>query len=207
MGLDPPVAGTAPACPEDLQASDRLVSSASRGTKMRRILWAGVEATLFRMSFHTMNGWRSLLLRCFGAKVGRRCIIRRTVRVYYPWQLTIGDMVIVGDQAEIYCLGRVTIGDQAMVSQQAYLCAGTHDYTRPDLPLVTLPIAIGKQAWVCARAFVGPGVVVGEGAVVAAGAVVVKDVAPWMIVGGNPAREIKRREMIGGSTPDHTSSV
>jgi putative colanic acid biosynthesis acetyltransferase WcaF len=88
-----------------------------------------------------------------------------------------------------------------MISQQAYLCAGTHDYTKVDLPLITLPIDIGPEAWVCARAFVGPGVKIGEGAVVAACAVVVKDVRPWMIVGGNPAKEIKARQLEGQTAP------
>jgi putative colanic acid biosynthesis acetyltransferase WcaF len=178
-------------------AEARLISSASRSTKLRRLLWVGVEMTLFRGSFHTMNGFRALLLRLFGAKIGRRCIIRRTARIYYPWLLTMGDVCILGDQAEIYNLARITIGDRAMVSQQAYLCAGTHDYTRAELPLVTMPVEVGPDAWVCARAFVGPGVKIGEGAVVAACAVVVKEVRPWMIVGGNPAKEIKKREMRG----------
>jgi putative colanic acid biosynthesis acetyltransferase WcaF len=159
------------------------------------LLWAGVEATLFRGSFHTMNGWRSFLLRLFGARVGRRCIIRRTVRTYYPWQVTIGEQCIIGDQAELYSLGKMTIGDGAMISQEAYLCAGTHDYTKASLPLVVMPVTIGSEAWVCARAFVGPGVTVGAGAVVAAAAVVVKDVEPWTVVGGNPARFIKKREL------------
>ena len=80
------------------------------------------------------------------------------------------------------------------VSQEAYLCAGTHDYTDPHMPLVALPIHIGSEAWVCARAFLGPGVTIGEGAIVAACGVVTKDVPAWTIVGGNPARFIKRRE-------------
>ncbi|MGN6371281.1 MAG: WcaF family extracellular polysaccharide biosynthesis acetyltransferase [Phycisphaerae bacterium] len=171
----------------------RLVSSATRGMKVKRLLWAGVEGTLFRWSFHTMNGWRAFLLRMFGAKVGERCIIRRTVRTYYPWNVAIGDMCILGDKAELYSLGTITIGEGAMVSQEAYLCAGTHDYADVTLPLVTPPIEIGAEAWICARAFVGPGVKVGEGAVVAACGVAVKDVEAWMIVGGNPAKVIKRR--------------
>ena len=156
-----------------------------------------VEGALFRCSFHTMNGWRSFLLRMFGARVGRKCIIRRTVRVYYPWLVEIGDRVVIGDAANIYSLGKITIGDGAMISQEAYLCAGTHDYTDPALPLVTMPINIGREAWVCARGFVGPGVSVGEGAVVAACGVVVKDVPAWTVVGGNPAMFIKKRHMKG----------
>jgi len=176
-------------------AAQRLVSSASTSTKIKRLLWSMVEATLFRYSFHTMSGWRSFLLRMFGAKVGKRCIIRRTVRVYYPWQVEIGDLVVIGDAANIYCLGKITIGDGAMISQEAYLCAGTHDYTDPALPLVTMPITIGKEAWICARAFVGPGVTVGDGAVLAACGVAVKDLPPWTIWGGNPAKLIKAREL------------
>ena len=82
-----------------------------------------------------------------------------------------------------------------MVSQEAYLCAGTHDYTDVTLPLMTLPVVVGADAWVCARAFIGPGVTVGEGAVVAACGVAVKDVEPWAIVGGNPAKFIRKREL------------
>lgn len=176
-------------------AAGRLTSSATTKTKIKRVLWALVEATMFRPSFHTMSGWRSFLLRCFGAKVGKRCIIRRSVKVYYPWNVEIGDMAIIGDQAEIYSLAKITIGQRAMVSQYTYLCAGTHDHTLLDLPMQAFPITIGRESWICAKAFVGPGVTIGEGAVVAACAVALKDVDPWNIVGGNPAKFVKMREL------------
>ncbi len=174
-------------------AEGRLVSSATTGTKIKRILWVAVETMLFRHSFHTMNGWRAFLLRLFGATVGRRCIIRRTVRIYYPWNLRMGDLCVIGDSANLYCLGKITLGDRVMVSQEAYLCAGTHDYMDAALPLLTPPITIGPDAWICARAFIAPGITVGEGGIVAACGVAVKDVAPWTIVGGNPAKLIKVR--------------
>lgn len=181
--------------PDASRAANRLVSSASRSTKIKRLLWAGVEATLFRCSFHTMNRWRCFLLRRFGARIGPRCVIRRTARIYYPWNLSMGTLCIVGDEAELYSLGKITIGDRAMISQQAYLCAGTHDHTDLALPLLTPPITIGADAWICARAFVGPNVTVGPGAIVAACAVAIKDVPPWMIVGGNPAKPLKPRTL------------
>jgi len=176
-------------------SAQRSVSSATLAMKIKRVLWAGVEGSLFRCSFHSMYGWRALLLRMFGATVGKGVRVRRTVRVYYPWNVTLGPRSIVGDGANLYSLGRIVIGEGAMVSQEAYLCAGTHDYTDLALPLVTLPIEIGPEAWVCARAFIGPGVRIGDGAVVAACAVVVKSVENWMIVGGNPAKVIKKREL------------
>jgi putative colanic acid biosynthesis acetyltransferase WcaF len=182
----------------------RLHSSATRATKVKRLLWAIVEATLFRLSFHTMSGWRCFLLRLFGAQTGTRCIIRRTVRTYYPWNLRVGDMCVIGDEVRLYCLGTVTIGSCAMISQEAYLCAGTHDYADPSLPLLTPPVQVNAHAWVCARAFIGPGVTVGEGAIVAACGVAVKDVAPWTIVGGNPAKFIGPRKYRQDSSPAGT---
>jgi putative colanic acid biosynthesis acetyltransferase WcaF len=87
------------------------------------------------------------------------------------------------------------LGQRVTISHRAHLCAGTHDYTRPDLPLVKPPIVIRDQAWICTDAFIGPGVTVGEGVVVGARAVVTKDVEPWTVVAGNPARVIKKRTL------------
>jgi putative colanic acid biosynthesis acetyltransferase WcaF len=107
----------------------------------------------------------------------------------------VGEWSAIGEHALIYNLGFVEIGSYATVSQGAHLCAGTHDYTDPAMKLLKPPILIGDEAWICADAFVGPGITVGEGAVAGARAVVVKDVAPWQIVAGNPARVIGQREM------------
>ena len=175
------------------EAAGRLTSAATKTTKIKRLIWSIVEATLFRYSFHTWSRWRAFLLRLFGAKIGRRCTIRRTSKVYYPWLLEMGDISCLGDHSEVYNLGRVVIGQRVSLSQYAYLCAGTHDYTRIDMPLVTKPITIGDDAWICAKAFVGPGVRVGAGAIVAACSVAVKDVPAWTIAAGNPAKPVKPR--------------
>ncbi|HTV47058.1 MAG TPA: WcaF family extracellular polysaccharide biosynthesis acetyltransferase [Phycisphaerae bacterium] len=175
------------------QAVLRIVSAVPRAWKIKRLLWSMVQAIFYRLSFHTWSGWRCFLLRFFGAKVGVHCTIRRTSRVYYPWLLEIGDLSSFGDYAEIYNLAQVTIGSRVTISQEAYLCAGTHDYTRLSMPLVTAPINVGDDAWICARAFVGPGLNVGDGAVVSAGAVVMKNVPAWTIVVGNPAVPVKER--------------
>lgn len=110
-----------------------------------------------------------------------------------PWNLKIGDYAGVGDRVVLYALGSIQIGSFATVSQGAHLCAGTHDYNDPTLPLLKVPIKIGVGAWICADAFVGPGVTVGDGAIVGARAVVMKDVTPNTIVAGNPAKKIKDR--------------
>ena len=162
--------------------------------KIGRVLWMMVGATLFRPSFHNWYGWRRMLLRCFGARIGRDVRIRPTARVEIPWNLEIGDGTAVGDHAILYSLGSIRIGRGATVSQYAHLL-GTHDYTDPAFPLLRPPIAIGDQAWIAAEAFVGPNVTVGPRAVVGARAVVVKDVPADQIVAGNPAKFIKARTL------------
>jgi putative colanic acid biosynthesis acetyltransferase WcaF len=117
------------------------------------------------------------MLRLFGAKIGRSVHIYPSVRIAIPWNLTVKDEVGIGNGVILYSLGPIDIGSRATVSQFAHLCAGTHDYTRADMLLIKSPISVGDGAWICADAYVGPGITVGEFAVVGARAVVVKPVA------------------------------
>jgi putative colanic acid biosynthesis acetyltransferase WcaF len=174
--------------------SNRRASKYTFGELFYRSLW-GIGQGLFRLSPRPCFGWRRFVLRCFGARVGRHVHFYPSTRIYFPWNLVIGDWSAIGEDALVYNLGPVTIGRQVTISHRAHLCAGTHDYRRPDLPLLKPPIVVGDQAWVCADAFIGPGVSVGEGAVVGACAVAVADVLPWTVVAGNPARFIKKRQL------------
>lgn len=176
-------------------AAARNISPVPTTWKIRRLIWSVVQGTLYRYSFHNWSNWRAILLRLFGAKIGETCTIRRTSRVYYPWLLEMGDLGCLGDDVVVYNLGAVRLGARSSLSQEAYICAGTHDYTSLAMPLVTAPITVGADAWICARAFIGPGVNVGDGAVVGACAVVIRDVPPWVVVAGNPARVVKKRKM------------
>jgi putative colanic acid biosynthesis acetyltransferase WcaF len=175
-------------------AANRQAVKYSGAETFRRLLWL-VGQWLFRLSPRPLFGWRRLVLRCFGAQVGAHVNTYPSTRIYFPWNLCVGEWSALGEGVFIYNLGPVSIGRQVTVSHRAHLCAGTHDYTRADMALLKPSLGIQDQAWVCAEAFIGPGVVVGEGAVVGARAVVVKDVAPWTVVGGNPARVIKKREV------------
>jgi putative colanic acid biosynthesis acetyltransferase WcaF len=114
--------------------------------------------------------------------------------IYYPWNLVIGDDSSIGEWALVYNLGKVTVGERTSISQRVHLCAGTHDYRDPKMPLLKPAIFIGDEVWVCADAFIGPAVEIEQRAIVAAASVVVKNVAAGLIVGGNPARVIKIRE-------------
>lgn len=168
-------------------------SSHSLSNKLGRVVWGCVWLTLFRPSPSVLFGWRRWILRCFGAQVGTNARIHNDVRIWAPWNLVVGDEVAIAHGVDCYCVDQISIGRHATVSQYAYLCSASHDVTDPFMTLTTAPITISDQAWVCAGAFIGPGVVLGQGAVAGAHAVVMKSVAPWKIVVGNPAKVIKDR--------------
>jgi putative colanic acid biosynthesis acetyltransferase WcaF len=173
-------------------ARNRQEAKYTLAEQFKRVLWS-LAWPLFRFSPRILFGWRNLLLRLFGAKIGRNVHIYNSATIYFPWNLEVGDWSAIGEHAFIYNLGFIRIGRNVTISLRAHLCAGSHDHTDPALPLLKPPIFVGDQAWICADAFVGPGVTVGEGAVVGARAVVVKDVESWQIVAGNPARFIQQR--------------
>lgn len=176
-------------------ARNRKQAKYTAGELVRRAAW-GLAKPLFRFSPRTFFGWRNMLLRLLGARIGEQVHIYGTAQVYFPWNLEIGDWSAIGEHAIIYNLGMVRIGRHVTVSQRAHVCAGTHDYTDAALPLLKPPIVIEDQAWICADAFVGPGVTVGEGAVAGARAVIMRNVEPWAVMAGNPARKIKQRVLV-----------
>lgn len=191
----PDAAGNAgPSGPLSVRVSQQECPSPhSFQNKLGRVAWAIVAAVCFRLSPRICYGWRRFWLRLFGAQIGINARIAPTARIWAPWNLTVGTEVSIAHEAEVYCVAPISIGDHATVSQGAMLCAATHDIADPHMRLVMKPIHVAAQAWVCARAFVGPGVTVGEGAVVGACAVTMRDVEPWAVVIGNPARFLKRR--------------
>ncbi|MEM6560823.1 MAG: WcaF family extracellular polysaccharide biosynthesis acetyltransferase [Planctomycetota bacterium] len=164
------------------------------GQNVKRVLWMATARTLFRLSFHNWYGWRRMLLRVFGATVGKHVRVRPSAHIEIPWNVEIGDHAMVGDEAILYSLGKITIGKRVVISQYAHLCAGTHDFNDPEFPLIRPPITIGDEAWVAADAFVGPNVSIGTRAIVGARSSVFRDIPAGKIAGGNPAKVIRDRE-------------
>ncbi len=168
-------------------------------SKIARALWNIVWLILFRPTpdwgFGFFVWWRIALLRLFGAKIGKHCVVRNSAKIWQPWNLELGDWVAISEACDIYSVDKIRIGDRSTISRDVFLCCASHDVTSPIMELTYAPITIGHDAWVAGRAIVLPGISVGDGAVVAAGAVVTKNVDPWMVVGGNPAGLIKPRQL------------
>ena len=175
-------------------ADNRAAQKYPPRVQVMRLAWA-VGGILFRIIPRPFYAPRRVLLRLFGANIGLHVNIANTATIYFPWNLEIGDWSAIGEHAYIYNLGRITIGEKTTISQRAHLCAGSHEYRDPAMPLLTPPISVGDQAWICADAFVGPNVIVGDGSVIGARAVVCRDVDPQVVVVGNPATVIGTREL------------
>lgn len=163
--------------------------------KIKRRVWSITATFLFRpFGLPQLNHWRVLLLKMFGAKIGKGSVVYSSARVLAPWNLIMGDYSVLGPYVKLH-IDKTTLGSKVTVSQGAYLCSGSHDITDINKPFISSPIVLHDFVWIAAEAFIGPGVTVNEGAVVGARAVVFKDVDPWTVVGGNPAKFIKKREI------------
>lgn len=137
--------------------------------------------------------WKNFLLRLFGAKIAKTALVYPSAKIYYPANLVMGEYACISSDVDCYNVALISIGDNATISQRAFLCTASHDISDPLHHLITSPIIIHDQAWVAAEAFVSMGVTIGQGAVVGARACVFKDVEPWTVVGGNPAKFLKKR--------------
>ncbi len=175
---------------------DTQRSPYTRREYLGRYTWRMVEKVFFRFPWPRRMRVQRWLLRKFGATQNGH--VDRTVRVWHPWLLEVSSLTVLSERVTVYNLAPVRIKHQTVVSQDVFFCAGTHDYRDPTLPLVRderAAISVGAGVWICAGAFIGPGVSIGDNSIVAARSVVVKDVPPNVIVGGNPAKVIGPRPM------------
>jgi putative colanic acid biosynthesis acetyltransferase WcaF len=164
------------------------------GPAPKRALWYLVEVLFFK-SMLPFSPLKVALLRAFGAKVGLGVVIKPHVRIKYPWFLTIGDHVWIGEDVWIDNLGAVNIGAHCCLSQGAMLLCGNHNYKLRTFDLIVGDITLEEGVWIGAKAVVCPGVVCGSHAVLSVGSVAQKDLKPYTIYSGLPATAIRSREI------------
>ena len=171
----------------------------SGSIKIKRVVWNITAAFLFRPFITPVfRKWRIALLRLFGAKVEWDANVYASVKIWAPWMLQMGHRACLGPEVICYNQDWVVLENEAVVSQYSYLCTAGHDVNMmntADKSLITAPIILKSKSWIGARSFIGMGVEIGEGAVVGATASVYKSVEPWCVVGGNPAKVIKKRTL------------
>jgi putative colanic acid biosynthesis acetyltransferase WcaF len=163
------------------------------GDRLLRLLWEFAWFVFCKWTPKPLSPWRVFWLRLFGAKIHGTPFVHQRARIEIPWNLTLHDRACLGDRVNAYALGEIEIGPRATVAQEVYLSTGTHDFARPEIPLVTAKITIGEDAFIGARAFIMPGVTIGARSVIGACSVVTGDVPPNVMAAGNPCRVLRAR--------------
>ena len=173
----------------------RESTHASPKERIMERVWEVARAMLFLSSPWFARRWRNRVFQLFGGKSSADVSLARKCRLDFPWKIEIGEFSHVGDYVLIRGGGGVHIGKNVCISEDTKILTSSHDVASPTFDLVRRPVFINDSVWIAMSAIILPGVTIGEGAVVAAGAVVTKDVEPWTVVAGNPAREIRKREL------------
>jgi putative colanic acid biosynthesis acetyltransferase WcaF len=138
------------------------------------LAWQILRVAAFA-SFNPLNWTRVLLLKAFGATIGRGVVIKPEVKIKFPWKLSIGDYCWIGEGVWIDNLAEVTIAENSCVSQGTYVCTGSHDWKSDSFDLITKPISIGKGCWIGAKVVIAPGVRIHDNTMIKMGSVITRD--------------------------------
>ena len=160
-----------------------------------RVFWYFTNMLVFKSSFFTSYLLKRVVLKIFGAKIGKNVIIKPNVNIKYPWKLQLGEHVWIGEGVWIDNLDFVIIGNHCCISQGALLICGNHDYTKTTFDLVVKRIVLEDGVWIGAKSIVCPGVVASTHSVLTAGSTISKDMQAYSIYRGNPAEKVKSRDI------------
>lgn len=142
-----------------------------------------------------LHSVRNLIWRLAGLKLGKRSTLHTGVRVFDPRNIRVGEGTIIGFSCFIDGRDQVVIGNNTDIASEVMIYSQEHDLSSPDFQAVGAPVTIGNYVFIGPRAIILPGIKIGDGAVVAAGAVVTKDVEPFAVMGGVPAKPIGTRQL------------
>lgn len=157
------------------------------------MFWYLVKCVFFLSPLPWPSRWKTILLRAFGAEIGRGVYWKPRVNIHIPWRLKVGDFTWVGEEVCIINFAPVTIGAHCCISQRAFLCSGNHDYRSTDMGYRHAPITVEDGVWVGANAFIGPGVRIGTDAVITAMSLATRDLPGGWVYGGQPCQPLRRR--------------
>ncbi|WP_375446336.1 WcaF family extracellular polysaccharide biosynthesis acetyltransferase [uncultured Fibrella sp.] len=163
------------------------------GPRWKMLLWHFTNALFFNSYAPLPSRVKVSLLRAFGGKVGVGVMIKPAVNIKYPWLLSIGNYVWIGEGVWIDNLTQVTLGNHVCLSQGAMLLTGNHDYRSATFDLKVAAIQLEDGAWIGAKATVCPGVRVESHAILSVGSVANRSLAAYTIYQGNPAVAIRKR--------------
>ena len=177
----------------DLSKFDNTHFNPGRGP-IYRVLWYMTNSLILKNSLNPFSGLKILVLKIFGAQIGKGIVLKPAINIKYPWNLILGDNVWIGENTWIDSLAEVKVGNNVCIAQGAYLCTGNHDWSDPSFGLITKPITVEDGVWIGAKAVVLPGVTLKSHSVITASSVIAKDTEPYVVYKGNPAFEVGKRK-------------
>ena len=160
---------------------------------LKRSIWYCVNAIFFINPLNPVTRLKVALLRIFGSKVGKGVVIKPNVNIKYPWKLSIGNYVWIGEGVWIDNLAPVLIGDNTTISQGALLLTGSHNYKKVEFDLITKGITLEEGVWVGARSTVCPGITCKSHSILTVGSVATTDLEAYCIYQGVPAEKKRKR--------------
>ncbi|TDB64497.1 WcaF family extracellular polysaccharide biosynthesis acetyltransferase [Arundinibacter roseus] len=164
------------------------------GGLVKRLAWYLVGRLTVNTYLPFPVSVKVLVLRVFGAKIGKSVMIKPKVNIKYPWFLTIGENAWIGENVWIDNLTYVTIGANSCLSQGALLLTGNHNYKTSTFDLRVDPIVLEDGVWIGAKAVVCPGVHCGSHAMLTVNSVATKNLSAYGIYSGNPAQFSRKRK-------------
>ena len=165
------------------------------GNKLKIIFWYYINILFIKSYFFPWSRLKIFFLKLFGAKIGKRVIIKPGVNVKYPWKLEIGDDCWIGENVWIDNLDFVKISKNVCISQGSLLICGNHNYKKSSFDLVLGPITIEEGVWICAKSVVCQNTILHSHSILLSGSVLTSDMQKFCIYRGNPATKIKNREI------------
>jgi putative colanic acid biosynthesis acetyltransferase WcaF len=165
------------------------------GNKLKIVAWYWVNELVLKNTLFPFSKLKVIVLRFFGAKIGKGITIKPGVNIKYPWLLEIGNHCWIGEGVWIDNLDQVSIGNHVCISQDAMLLCGNHNFKTPTFDLIIKPIILEDGTWVGAKSLVCPGVTLKTHSILTVGSVANKDLDAYSIYKGNPALKIKSRKI------------
>lgn len=163
--------------------------------KLRYVLWLIISNIFFLTNIPYPNKFKVLILKIFGGKVGNKVVIKPWVKIKFPWMLTLGNAVWLGESVWIDNISEVKIGNNVCISQGALLITGNHNYSSESFELISKPIIIEDGVWVCAKSIVFGGIAIHSHSVLSINSLASQDLKSYSVYSGNPAIFVKNRNI------------
>lgn len=176
----------------DLSSYDNSWFSTKAGP-IKRLLWHFTNHLFFTHGLFPFSKIKILILKLFGARIGRGVNIKPSVNIKYPWLLQIGDYVWIGEKVWVDNLTNVQIGNNVCLSQGSMLLTGNHNYRLATFDLKVGEIILEEGVWIGAGAIVCPGITCFSHSILSVNSVATKQLDAYGIYQGNPAIKVKTR--------------